>query len=542
MLSFAHDDEIRKAVQSWSLEKKIIRNPGYRKLPGEEGYDEMKNAGYKRHQKYVNPETGDHEFAPRISNFFAGEGFRADATNPREGGGMMDAAKNIAGRAKESAGSAVGSVSAGMRGAAEKIGQGASRAKESLVGTPGDEFDQRLSRLTNREGSPVSEANRHSAGQPGMVQNAFSSLGNVAQDAAGAMSRAGSSAAGAVGRGASSAAGAVGAGMRGAAEKIGQGASAVASATPGMARNAFSSLGGAARAAGQAIGTGARAAGRGAMAAGRATGRGASAVGRGVSSAAGTAMYGSDRSGRDASGLIMPGMGNLVGQGAAALRGAVSGQGAMNAIEARNQRVYGGEGAPAMDREGQKQIRQNVNNARLQERYGRLPPAFAEQMGYQTPEQRAATNTALPATTGENAALPERTQERSRAGTDTRNQTAQATGSAPSTASTGSASQQDGATYAQERLVDQASQQARTKGGIGTGLLSNVATFGLSGLARGAYNASQRRQGQNRLRSMAAGDFTASFDDPIADYWDLQKQRVVFRDKHTTEAIRNAFR
>ena len=528
MLSFAHDDEIRKAVQSWNLEKKIIRNPGYRKLPGEEGYDEMKAAGYKRHQKYVNPETGDHEFAPRISNFFAGEGFRADATNPREGGGMMDAAKNIAGRAKDSAGSAVGSVSAGMRGAAEKIGQGASRAKESLVGTPGDEFDQRLSRLTNREGSPVSEANRHSAGQPGMVQNAFSSLGNVAQNAAGAMSRG---------------AGAVSAGMRGAAEKIGEGASAVASATPGMARNAFSSLQGAASAASQAIGTGARAAGRGAMAAGRATGRGLSAVGRGASNAAGTAMYGTDRSGRDASGLIMPGMGNLVGQGAAALRGAVSGQGAMNAIEARNQRVYGGEGAPAMDREGQKQIRQNVNNARLQERYGRLPPAFAEQMGYQTPEQRAATNTALPATTGENAALPERTQERASAGTDTRNQTAQATGSAPTgSAPRSSASQQSGANYAQRQLVDQARQQAGTRGGAGTGLLSNVATFGLSGLARGAYNASQRRQGQNRLRAMAAGDFTASFDDPIADYWDLQKQRVVFRDKHTTEAIRNAFR
>ena len=211
MLSFAHDDEIRKAVKSWNLEKKIIRNPGYRSLPGEKGYSEMKDAGYQRHQKYVNPETGAQEATPRIANFLQGEGFRADATNPREGGGMMDAAKNIAGR-----------------------------AKESLVGTPGDEFDQRLSRLTNREGSPVSEANRHSAGQPGMVQNAFSSLGNVAQDAAGA-----------VGRRGSSAAGAVGAGMRGAAEKIGQGASAVASATPGMARNAFSSLGGAARAAGQ---------------------------------------------------------------------------------------------------------------------------------------------------------------------------------------------------------------------------------------------------------------------------------------------------
>lgn len=389
-----------------------------------------------------------------------------------------------------------------------------------------NDYNQRIGRLVNRPGSPVSDRTKTNVGldylqdqqsQPNMARNAFSSLGNVAQNAAGA-----------IGRGT----GRVGAGMRGAAEKIGQGASAVASAAPGMARNAFSSLGGAARAAGQAIGTGARATGRGAMAAGRATGRGLSAVGRGASNVAGTAMYGKDRSGRDASGLIMPGMGNLVGQGAAAVRGAVSGQGAMNAIEARNQRVYGGEGAPAMDREGQKRIKQNVDNARLQERYGRLPPAFAEQMGYQTPEQRASTNTAL----------PQRTQERARAGTDTREQMAQATGSTPSTAPTGSADTDIGAATAQGVLIDQARDQAETRGGLGTGLLSNVATFGLSGLARGAYNAAQRSRGQQRLRQMAAGDFTASFDDPVADYWDLQKERVMFRDRHTTEAIRNAFR
>ena len=57
----AYEDSIIKAIESWDLEKKIIRNPGYRKLPGEEGYDEMKAGGYKRHQKYVNPDTGGHE-------------------------------------------------------------------------------------------------------------------------------------------------------------------------------------------------------------------------------------------------------------------------------------------------------------------------------------------------------------------------------------------------------------------------------------------------------------------------------------------------
>lgn len=481
MLSFAHDDEIRKAVQSWSLEKKVIRNPGYRTLPGEEGYDEMKDAGYKRHQKYVHSDTGAGEFSPRITNFLQGEGFRADATNPREGGGM--------------------------------------------------------------------------------VQNAFSSLGNVAQNAAGAMSRG---------------AGAVSTGMRGAAEKIGQGASAVASATPGMARNAFSSLGSAANAAGRVIGAGANAVGRGANAAGR----GAMAVGRGASNAAGTAMYGTDRSGRDASGLIMPGMGNLVGQSAAAIGGALSGRGAMNAIEARNQRVYGGAGAPAMDRAGQKNMRANMANAKTQERWGNLPPQFADAAGYQTPEQRAGTaegtlaqgtggvngnpnipdsvketvdttlnadgtpseiktNTVQTINTdagsgGGNAALPDKTKQR--AGKDTVEQTAPAS-------SANGANQQSGANYAQRELVDQASRQANTRGGVGTGLLSNVATFGLSGLARGAYNRGQRRQGQERLRTMAGGNFTASFDSSaLDDYWNLQKQRVVFRDKNTTEAIRHAFR
>ena len=51
--------------------------------------------------------------------------------------------------------------------------------------------------------------------------------------------------------------------------------------------------------------------------------------------------------------------------------------------------------------------------------------------------------------------------------------------------------------------VDNANAKANTKGGIGTGLLSNVATMGMSGIARGAYNASQRSKGRDELSTLA---------------------------------------
>tara|TARA_R110002096_G_scaffold161697_2_gene328483 strand:- start:18779 stop:21172 length:2394 start_codon:yes stop_codon:yes gene_type:complete len=51
--------------------------------------------------------------------------------------------------------------------------------------------------------------------------------------------------------------------------------------------------------------------------------------------------------------------------------------------------------------------------------------------------------------------------------------------------------------------VDNANAKANTKGGIGTGLLSNVATMGMSGMARGAYNASQRSKGRDELSTLA---------------------------------------
>ena len=71
---------------------------------------------------------------------------------------------------------------------------------------------------------------------------------------------------------------------------------------------------------------------------------------------------------------------------------------------------------------------------------------------------------------------------------------------------------------AQMTQVERAANQANTKGGIGTGLLSNLATFGMSGLARGAWNKYQRNQGQKHLGQQAQGNFQTSFDDPESAY------------------------
>jgi hypothetical protein len=275
-------------------------------------------------------------------------------------------------------------------------------------------------------------------------------------------------------------------------------------------------------------------------------------------------------------------------------------------------------------------MKQNLANAKTQERWGNLPPQFADAAGYQTPEQRAGAaqgtlaqgtadtgadpnmaeatgglngnpnqpdsvkettetqmnadgspnetkrtqvetmdsligsgdsgnaaqgnaatanpggrnanagggNAALPGggnAGGGNAALPANA-----GGAGGGNAAAGGAGNAPQV--NAGANQQAGANAAQQALVGQAQAQANTRGGIGTGVLSNVATLGLSGALRGAWNANQRQQGQNRLRQMAGGNFTASFDEPLDNYWAIQKHREIFRDMNSTEAIRYALR
>tara|TARA_R110002110_G_scaffold91138_3_gene236823 strand:- start:1130 stop:2392 length:1263 start_codon:yes stop_codon:yes gene_type:complete len=69
---------------------------------------------------------------------------------------------------------------------------------------------------------------------------------------------------------------------------------------------------------------------------------------------------------------------------------------------------------------------------------------------------------------------------------------------------------------ARNAQVTAASERAGTSGGFGTGVVSNLLTGGLSGMARGAWNKYQRGQGKNQLQQYGAGNFTASFDDPNA--------------------------
>lgn len=57
---------------------------------------------------------------------------------------------------------------------------------------------------------------------------------------------------------------------------------------------------------------------------------------------------------------------------------------------------------------------------------------------------------------------------------------------------------------ARQAMIDNAQAKANTRGGIGTGLMSNLATFGMSGAAKGLLNARKRNQGRQELRNLAA--------------------------------------
>ena len=81
-------------------------------------------------------------------------------------------------------------------------------------------------------------------------------------------------------------------------------------------------------------------------------------------------------------------------------------------------------------------------------------------------------------------------------------------------------------------------ERANTRGGIGTGLLSNVATLGLSGLARGAYNLSQRRAGRQNMAAIEQGAPLSTLKSEM----ETIGLREMIRNRQTTEAIRDAYR
>ena len=97
---------------------------------------------------------------------------------------------------------------------------------------------------------------------------------------------------------------------------------------------------------------------------------------------------------------------------------------------------------------------------------------------------------------------------------------------------------------AQATQIQEAQQQANTRGGIGTGAISNFLTLGMSGLARGAYNAYQRNQGKQRLNQYAQGNFTRSlqFQNELNDAYGVLALRKGYEARNTTEMLRNGGR
>ena len=81
-------------------------------------------------------------------------------------------------------------------------------------------------------------------------------------------------------------------------------------------------------------------------------------------------------------------------------------------------------------------------------------------------------------------------------------------------------------------------ERANTRGGIGTGLLSNIATLGMSGLARGAYNLSQRRAGRQNMAAIEQGAPLSTLKSEM----ETIGLREMIRNRQTTEAIRDAYR
>jgi len=88
-------------------------------------------------------------------------------------------------------------------------------------------------------------------------------------------------------------------------------------------------------------------------------------------------------------------------------------------------------------------------------------------------------------------------------------------------------------------LYQQNIDRSQTRGGIGTGIVSNLLTGGLSGLARGAYNMRQRNIGRQNLQNLNQyGSQAVPF---LRSEYETMSDRSIIRSRMTTEAIRNAY-
>jgi hypothetical protein len=94
----------------------------------------------------------------------------------------------------------------------------------------------------------------------------------------------------------------------------------------------------------------------------------------------------------------------------------------------------------------------------------------------------------------------------------------------------GQAPQNDPRTNARNAQVQAATKRANTKGGIGTGIVSNALTFGLAGAARGAYNAYERGQGRQQLAQMAKSPYSK-----VLSVFEIRKGISA---RNTTEVLR----
>lgn len=102
-----------------------------------------------------------------------------------------------------------------------------------------------------------------------------------------------------------------------------------------------------------------------------------------------------------------------------------------------------------------------------------------------------------------------------------------------------------------QTALAEAKERANTKGGFGTGVMSNLLTGGMAGVARGAYNAYQRQQGrqdvanvQNRQQRLMANDPSAiqASEDILDHYYGIHKARLEITDRRSTEVVRLAYR
>ena len=109
----------------------------------------------------------------------------------------------------------------------------------------------------------------------------------------------------------------------------------------------------------------------------------------------------------------------------------------------------------------------------------------------------------------------------------------------------------DKAIASNQEALAEAEKRSNTKGGIGTGVMSNLLTGGMAGVARGAYNAYQRQQGrqdmtnaQNQQRRLMAGDTSAiqASEDILDHYYGIHKARLEITDRRSTEVVRLAYR